>query len=171
MNDEFIAFKKESFDLICSNFNAHFYNDFLGFLIQSNYCLKQDGFFIGSFIGNDSLELLKQVFYEIETEKYQKFTPRFIPTTDVKTSGMMMQKANFKDVISIIEEVEISYTDPKKILLDIKNSGLSNIMFNRGKEFVTKNFLNEVYKKLENSKINNQIKINLNIVIVFGWKK
>ncbi|MFT5795764.1 MAG: NADH dehydrogenase [ubiquinone] 1 alpha subcomplex assembly factor 5 [Ulvibacter sp.] len=171
MNDEFIAFKENVFDLICSNLNAHFYNDLLGYFIQSHHCLKTNGFFIASFIANDSFFSLKKIFNEIEVENYQRFVPRFIPTTDIKTVGMLLQKAGFSDIVSVVEKVDINYDNPAKIFLDIKNSAGSNIMFDRGKKFMTKKFLNDIYKKLEDSKINNKINVNLNIVIIFGWKK
>ena len=121
MNDEFIAFKENVFNLICSNLNAHFYNDLLGYFIQSHHCLKKNGFFIASFIANDSFLLLKKIFNEIEVENYQRFVPRFIPTTDIKTVGMLLQKAGFSDIVSVVEKVDINYDNPAKIFLDIKN--------------------------------------------------
>ena len=171
MNDEFISFKENSFNLICSNLNAHFYNDLLGFFIQSQHCLKQDGFFIASFIAGNSFSLLKQIFNEIEIEKYQRFTPRFIPIADIKTATMLLQKAGFSDIISVTEEVNINYSDPKKIFLDIKNAAGSNIMLNRSKKFMTKNFLKEIYQRLEEKKMDGKININLDVIIIFGWKK
>ncbi len=171
MNDEFIAFKEESFDLICSNMNAHFYNDLLGFFIQSYYSLKNNGFFIASFIAQNSFSILKKVFNVIEVEKYQRFVPRLLPTTDVKTAGMLLQKSGFSDIVSMIEEVNIDYDDPKNIFLDIKNSEGSNIMFYRSKKFITKSFFNDICQELEKNKIGGKIKVNLNIIIISGWKK
>lgn len=171
MNDEFLSFKENSFDLICSNLNAHFYNDLLGFFIQSLYCLKKKGFFITSFIAIDSLKNLKEAVNTAEIEKYQRFSPRFLPLTDIKTSAMLMQKAGFQDVVSLTEEINIDYDDPMKILLDIKNASGSNIMFDRSKKLMHKNFLNEILSKLEQKRIKGKININLNIIILFGWKK
>lgn len=168
MNDEFISFKKDSFDLVFSNLNAHFYNDLLGFFIQSHHILRKKGFFIASLIANDSFTMLRQIFNEIE--EYQRFAPRFIPTTDIKTVGMLMQKAGFKDVVSTIEEVKITYQNPENIFKDIKNSASGNIMFDRSKKFMSKGFYKKICDKLEERKSDGRIEINLNIIMVLGYK-
>lgn len=170
MNDEFISFKKDSFDLVFSNLNAHFYNDLLGFFIQSHHILRKKGFFIASLIANDCFTILKQIFNEVEIEEYQRFAPRFIPTTDIKTVGMLMQKAGFKDVVSAIEEVKITYQNPENIFKDVKNSASGNIMFDRSKKFMSKGFYKRICDKLEERKLDGKIEVNLNIIIVFGYK-
>ncbi len=44
-------------------------------------------------------------------------------------------------------------------------------MFNRSKKFMTKNFLKEIYQRLEEKKMDGKININLDVIIIFGWKK
>ena len=166
-DDQLLCFKPESFDLIVSNCNLHFINDLPGFLVQIKSLLKEKGLFIASFFGGVTLQQLRQAFYRSELEYYNAVSPRIIPFVDVKSAGMLMRSAGFKNCISEREDIVVSYQDPLNLLKDIKNMGEANIMFKRSKKFVTGSFL-----KLLNSLYgdhDSNIDANFELITVSGW--
>lgn len=170
MDDEFLCFKKQSFDLIVSNLNLHIINDIPNFLLQIKNCLKPNGIFIASFFGGQSLKELREVFYQIETENYGAISPRIIPFIDVKDAGILMQKAGFTDTVSEIEKIEISYINPLSLLRDLKNMGEGNILYKRSRKFFSKKllFLLEIlYQKLY-SDSESRVNASFEIITITG---
>ena len=131
----------QQFDLIINFLNLHFVNDVLGNLIKSKTLLKQDGIFIGCFFGGTTLKELREVFNKIELEIYGGISPRIIPFIDVKTAGSLLQKAGFKNVITDSQIIEISYSSLLKLLQDLRNMGLGNILIDQSKKPITKKML------------------------------
>lgn len=173
MDDELICFKEQSFDLVLSNLNLHFINEIPQNLVAIKKLLKPDGLFIASFFGEENLKELKDVFLQAEQEIYGGITPRIAPNVDVKTAGMLLQKAGFVDVVAEKHRFEVEYSHPKKLLQDLKNMGEANILNDRSRKFMTKNFLFNLtnwYQKLY-CRDNNQYLATFEIIILTGWKK
>ncbi|MDA0902523.1 MAG: class I SAM-dependent methyltransferase [Proteobacteria bacterium] len=172
MDDEFLAFEDESFDLVISNCNFHLINDPVGALIQINKTLKKGGFFIASFFGGETLKALRDVFEKSELQYYGGVSPRLIPFIDVKSAGALMQRAGFNSVVSHSEDIEIAYDNPIKLLQDLKHMGESNILFKRSKKFASKGFLSLVENKYRDlyADDENRCLANFEIVTVSGWK-
>ena len=173
MDDELLCFKEQSFDLIISNLNLHFINDIPQNLVAIKNLLKPDGMFIASFFGEENLKELKDVFLQTEQKIYGGISPRIAPNIDVKTAGMLLQKAGFVDVVSQKHRFEVEYSHPEKLLDDLKNMGESNIINDRSRKFMTKSVLfdlTNLYQKLYSTK-NNQSLATFEIIILTGWKK
>jgi SAM-dependent methyltransferase len=173
MDDENLCFKEQSFDLVLSNLNLHLINDIPKNLVQIKNLLKPDGLFIASFFGEENLKELKAVFMQVEQEIYGGITPRIAPNIDVKTAGMLLQKAGFVDVVASKHSVVVEYSHPKKLLEDLKNMGEANILEGRSRKFMTKKFLfnlTNLYQKLY-CRHNNQYLATFEIIILTGWKK
>ena len=173
MDDENLSFPDQSFDLILSNLNLHFINNIPQNLLTIRKLLKPNGLFIGSFFGEANLKELRETFLQIEQKFYNAISPRIIPNIDVKTAGMLLQKAGFFDTVSQKHSFEVEYSHPKNILNDLKNMGESNIINNKSKKFITKTFLFELtnlYQKLY-SRPNNQSLATFETIIVTGWNK
>ncbi len=141
MDDELLCFKEKSFDLIINNLNLHFVNDVMTSLIQSKAILKDYGIFVSCFFGGNTLNELRDVFNKAELEMYGGISPRIIPFIDIKDAGSLVQKSGFKNVITDSQIIEISYSNILKLLQDLKNMALSNILFDRNKKFITKKML------------------------------
>lgn len=151
MDDELPCFKKQLFDLIISNLNLHFVNDIPQNLIEIKKLLKPGGLFIASFFGEQNLKELREVFYQTEQKFYNGITPRIAPNIDIKTMGMILQKAGFADVVVEKYNFEVEYSDIKKLLQDLKNMGEANVLEARSQKFITKKILfdlTETYKSL-----------------------
>ena len=113
--------------------------------------------FPGSFFGGTTLKELRDVFYKIELEISGGISPRIIPFIDVKTAGSLAQKVGFRNIICDSQVIEISYSSLLKLFSDLRNMGLSNILFDRNKKFISKkmlflmeNLIKELYDDGEN---------------------
>lgn len=141
IDDEELNFAQNSFDLVVNNLNLHFNNDVLGILNQNKKLLKDEGLFVCSFFGGTTLKELRDVFNKIELQLYNGISPRIIPFIDIKTAGALAQNANFKNIICDSQIIEISYSSLLKLLQDLRNMGLGNILFYRNKRPLTKKML------------------------------
>ena len=186
MDDEILCFKEQSFDLILSNLNLHLVNDIPRNLVSIKNLLKSGGFFITSFFGEENLKELREVFFQTEQKFYGGISPRIAPLIDIKTAGMMLGKAGFVDVVAEKHRFLVEYSNPKKLLVDLKNMGEANILNDRSQKFITKNFLfnlTELYKNLysvADSSLTDQENVGLlekntlatfEIIILAGWKQ
>ena len=171
MDDELLAFKEQSFDLILSNLNLHFINDLPTNLAQIRKILKTNGLFIASFFGGKNLHELRQIFYACEEEIYGGISPRLIPFIDAADAGKLMLKAGFRNSISQSKKINISYSNPLKLLTDLKQMGEANILYSRSKKFISRKFLTrfgELYKQ-NYSDDEGQVNATFEIVIISGW--
>ncbi len=162
----------DSFDLVLSNLNLHFINEIPQFLLQVKEALKPDGVFIASFFGEENLHELAHVLHQSEIEIYGGISPRMPPTIDVKTAAALLQKAGFADPISEFAKIEVNYSDPMKLLKDLKFMGQSNILTKRSRRFFTKKFLAKIlenYRKLYGSP-DGTVLATFEIITVTGWK-
>jgi SAM-dependent methyltransferase len=166
-DDEFLPFKKGSFDLIVSNLNLHFYNFIPQFLLQTKSMLKPGGIFIASFFGEENLSKLARVLFETESEICGGISPRMPPLIDVKTAANLFVKAGFLGVVSTLEKIEVSYKNAISFLKDLKSIGLSNIMNKRSARFFTETFLNRVCENYETI-CDGEVIANYEIIIVVG---
>tara|TARA_A100001015_G_C15039324_1_gene738503 strand:+ start:1587 stop:2363 length:777 start_codon:yes stop_codon:yes gene_type:complete len=172
LDDELLPFKDESFDLVISNLNIHHINKVPEFLLQTHSVLKKGGFFIASFFGENNLVDLKRAVFEAENETLDGVSARFMPVIDIKSAANLLQSAGFRDPVASLDVVNTEYSNPKKILTDIKLMGQGNILLKRSKKFVNKKFLDEIYNKYAKiSKISdNSFNVKYEIIIVSGWK-
>src|SRR3989338_7138090 len=148
-DEENLFSEKNSFDLIVSNLNLHFINNILQFLLQVKNLLKPGGIFIASFFGEENLSELAHVLYKTENEIYGGISPRMMPTIDVKTAAALLQKVGFANPISDFEKIKVEYSNPQKLLNDLKFMGQGNILTKRSRRFFTKNFLQKIFQNYQ----------------------
>jgi SAM-dependent methyltransferase len=127
-DEEFLPFLNESFDLVLSNLNLHSVNDLPGSLAQIQRSLKKDGLFVSSFVGENSLKELKEVFVKSEIDVGKNVHFHVSPTISSDTLSSLMVRAKFNDVVVDKDTVSIIYKTPQEILSDLQNSGESNCM-------------------------------------------
>jgi len=158
-DEEYLAFKSDSFDMVISNLNLHFINHIPQFLNQVKQILKTNGMVIMSFFGEDNLPELAQAIYLSENELYGGISSRMIPTIDIKTAGQLFVKSGFRNVIADIDEISLEFEDVMKLLYSLKFMSLGNVLMSRSRKFFSKKLLEktcENYKKfhcLENGNI------------------
>ncbi len=151
LDEEFLPFQDNSFDLVMSVLNLHWVNDLLGTLIQIRRVLKPGGLFVASFIGGRSLNEVKRVFVDIESKLGLNVNFHVPPMIATKSLTELLQKAKFKDVVVDENLMKVNYQDPMKILKDLQAMGESNCMGGGSIRYLRKDVLNvfsDEYRKL-----------------------
>ena len=171
-DDEFLPFKANSFDLVFSNLNMQFINEIPQFLLQIKEVLKPNGIFIASFFGEENLRELNHIIQLSENEIYGGISPRLPPTIDVKTAAMLLQKSGFKNPVSSLEKIMISYKEPLSLLKDLKNMALGNILRKKSQRFFSKKLLQKLIENYQNlyKNKNGEIQAQFEVIIISGQK-
>ncbi|MCT4635596.1 MAG: class I SAM-dependent methyltransferase [Rickettsiales bacterium] len=150
VDEENLPFANEKFDLIISLLNLHKVNDLPGCLIQLRNSLKPNGILIASMLGEKTLPELRATLAKTEIEHCGGISPRMMPLIELKQLGSLLQRAKFNMPVIDKDHVEIHYSNPLELLYDLRNMGETNIMLNRNKKYVGKEF----WKKFRKNYIN-----------------
>jgi NADH dehydrogenase [ubiquinone] 1 alpha subcomplex assembly factor 5 len=132
-DEELLPFADGAFDLIISNLSLHWVNDLPGALIQARRALKPDGLFLAAMLGGHTLTELRQSLMEAETKVEGGFSPRVSPFVDVRDGGDLLQRAGFALPVADADVISVSYTDPFRLLADLRGMGETNAVFERRK--------------------------------------
>lgn len=134
-DEEFLPIAPGSVDLITSNLSLHWVNDLPGALIQARMALKQDGLFIASMLGGDTLKELRDCLTEAEVEIEGGLSPRVSPFAGVRDMGSLMQRAGFSMPVIDSDEITVTYDHPLKLMADLRGMGEANAVLERRKSF------------------------------------
>lgn len=122
--------------------------------------LSINGIFIGTFF---SLNNLKELFTELAKQDATlcgQPIPRSLPLMDIKTIGMLLNNAGFKNPIVFTQNFEFTFKNLKDALYFIKHNGEANCLKLREGSFLAGSILK---KTLANYKKN----VTLNFEICF----
>lgn len=103
-------------------------NDVVGYFIQIKNALQSDGVFIASFLGENSVTLLKNAFANAELDLSNTYNNRFHPVIDIKTLGGLLQRAGFTIPVADTEDYNVHYKDLTTMIADIRGMGESNCL-------------------------------------------
>ncbi len=148
VDEEFLDFPENSFDLVISNLTLHWVNDLPGTLVQIRRALKPDGLFLAVMFGGETLNELKQALLMAETEIKGGASPRVSPFVEIKDAGHLLQRAGFAMPVTDMDKLTVSYDHPFKLMADLKAMGENNALIERQKSFTGKAILNraaEIY--------------------------
>lgn len=131
MDEEQLPFALSAFDIVMSNLSLHWVNDLPGALAQIRLSLKPDGLFLGQVLGGETLFELRTVLGDAEHALDGGWSPRISPFADVRDLGALLQRAGFALPVVDIDTITVRYTDPFKLLKDLRGMGESNAVLER----------------------------------------
>lgn len=134
-DEEWLPFADASFDLVVSNLSLHWVNDLPGTLAQIRRILKPDGLFLGALLGGDTLVELRRAWMEAELAEEGGAGPRVAPFADVRDCGALLQRAGFALPVADCDTIAVTYTDPMRLMADLRGMGESNAVAGRRKHF------------------------------------
>ena len=142
-DEESPPFAANQFDLIVSILNLHSINDLPGCLSRLRKSLKPNGVIIASLFGENNLPQLRETLINTELQFFGGISPRMMPCIDMKQLGTLLQRTGFSSPIIDKDTITVYYQHPMKLLQDLQNMGETNIMLNRSKNYVSKDFWNK----------------------------
>ena len=125
-DEEALPFAEASFDLVISNLSLHWVNDLPGALIQIRRALKPDGLLLATLFGSNTLRQLRTALYQAETQLESEFNTRLSPLPDVRDLGNLMLRAGFALPVVDLDTITVSYSDPLRLLRDLRGMGETN---------------------------------------------
>ena len=126
VDEEFLPFAPESFDLVVASVSLHWVNDLPGALIQIRRALAPDGLFLGSLPGLGTLQPLREALAEAETSLRGGLSPRVSPFPEIRDAAALLQRAGFALPVADQEEVPIAYRSPLGLFADLRAAGEAN---------------------------------------------
>lgn len=158
-------------DLAVSLLAMHSINDLTGFLIQSRLCLKPDGLFLGCLFGAGTLQELREVLFEAETQIYGGVSPRIAPFADVRDMGGLLQRAGFALPVADSETLNVRYSDIFALIRDLRAMGLTNVLNERSRKPLSRAFWAKAAALYESkfSDHDGRIRATFSVIWVSGW--
>ena len=144
VDEEYLPFAPESFDLITSALTLQYVNDLPGTLAQIRRALKPDGLFMGAMIGGGSLAELRQATLQAEEELTGGASPRVAPMADVRDLGALLQRAGFALPVADSDVVTVTYATALELMHELKAMGASNVLLERRRLPMTRALLKRI---------------------------
>ncbi|MEQ8557908.1 MAG: methyltransferase domain-containing protein [Henriciella sp.] len=123
LDEEEPAFESGRYDLVTSILSLHWVNDLPGTLVRIREGLKADGLFLGCLFGGGTLAELRSCLIEAETELTGGASARLSPLPGLQDMAGLMQRAGFALPVVDLETVTVRYSNPVKLLHDIRGMG------------------------------------------------
>ncbi|XP_038071596.1 arginine-hydroxylase NDUFAF5, mitochondrial-like [Patiria miniata] len=170
-DEEFLPFRDDSLDLVVSSLSLHWVNDLPGTLKQILRALKNDGVFIGSIFGSDTLFELRCSLQLAEQEREGGFAPHISPFTDMQDLGNLLTRAGFNMLTIDIDEVTVNYPSMLELMQDLKGMGESNASWSRKSVLHrgTQTAAAAIYKDMYGNE-DGSVPATFQILYMIGWK-
>ncbi|PCJ97491.1 MAG: SAM-dependent methyltransferase [Zetaproteobacteria bacterium] len=170
-SEEFLPVAPKSMDLILSNLNLHTVNDLPGALLQIRNTLKDDGLFMASIFGGETLHELRKVIADVELSMLGGVSPRVAPFADKPQMGDLLQRARLNLPIVDSEIITVTYDSVFKLLHDIRSMGESNTIIARNKTPLGKEFFMRLAKQYQEefAEEDGRIVASFEIIFLHGW--
>ena len=158
-------------DLVLSNLSLHWVNDLPGALIQIRRALKPDGLLLATLFGSNTLQQLRIALCQAETPLESEFNTRLSPLPDVRDLGNLMLRAGFALPVVDLDTITVSYSDPLRLLRDLRGMGETNATNGRRLNFSRRTTILracEIYLKTFTD-ADGRIPATFEILTLTGW--
>ena len=168
---EALPLAARSMPCIVSLLDLQLVNDLPGALVQIERALSPDGLFIGVMLGGGSLQELREVFLQAESEITGGAALRVAPFADVRDLGGLMQRAGFALPVVDADQVTVRYAHMLDLLKDLRHMGWANPLAGRPRNFLRRDVLvraGEIYAE-RFSDPDGRIRATFTLVWLTGW--
>jgi SAM-dependent methyltransferase len=172
MDEEFLPFAPESFDLIVSNLGLHWVNDVPGALTQIRAALKPGGMFIASLVGEQSLHELRGCLVDAELAVMGGISPRLSPTIDLHGASALMQRAGFALPVADKESITLRYMNMFALMRDLRGMGQTNTHAGRVRQATRRGIFFEAARLYQDrfGDMQGHIPATFDIIYLHGWR-
>ncbi|MEM8813824.1 MAG: methyltransferase domain-containing protein [Pseudomonadota bacterium] len=171
IDDEVPPLRSESVDLVLSVLALQFTNDLPGVLAQIRRVLKPDGLFMAALIGGDTLHELRACLTDAEAELSAGLSPRVTPSAEIKSLGVLLQRAGFALPVADQERLTIRYADLKALIGDLRAMAATNFLSARNRAIPVRSLFSrasEMYAE-RYADPDGRIRATFDIIWLSGW--
>ena len=133
-DEEALPFRDASLDLVVSALALQFVNDLPGTFAQVRRALRPDGLFLAALVAGDTLTELRQAFAQAEAEVTGGASPHVAPFADVRSLGMLLQRAGFALPVTDLDRITVRYETPFGLMSDLRRMGATNALRERARK-------------------------------------
>jgi len=130
-DEEALAVRDGSLDLIVSALSLQMVNDLPGALAQMRRALKPDGLLLAALLGGRTLAELREALLAAESEITGGAAPRVAPVTDVRDLGALLQRAGFALPVADSDVVTVTYASPLALFADLRAMAATSVLVDR----------------------------------------
>ena len=158
-------------DLVIHALSLHWADDLLGQIIQCRRALKPDGLFIGVMFGGQSLNELRSVLAQAESDVTGGMAPRIVPMGEIRDLGALLQRAGLALPVADGFKRSILYRNMPHLLGDLRGMGESNALANRHRAPLSRGVMNraETLYQQAFSDAEGRLKCTVETLFLTGW--
>lgn len=171
MDEEFIPFAPQTFDLVLCPFSLHRVNDVPGTLVQLRRILKSDGLLLAAFPGGESLIELRQSFMKAELALRNGARLRVHPLIDRQQAAALMQRAGYALPVIDAERLTVTYDNAFRLMQDLRGMGETQSLHMRERALTGKDLLLQMARTYQDdfSEDDGRIRATFEMVFLSGW--
>jgi SAM-dependent methyltransferase len=171
LDEERLPFAPGSLDLVVSSLGLHWTNDLPGALVQIRRALKPDGLFLAALLGGSTLIELRTCLFEAEAEVTGGAGPRVSPFAEALDAAALLQRAGFALPVVDSDRAVTRYSDPLKLLRDLRAMGETNALLDRPPRPLTREVLARAMALYAARFADGQgrLKATFEILTITGW--
>jgi len=163
---EALPYVSNSFDIVFSASTYQWCNEISNALIDSYRVLKNDGLFVFSTFGPDTLNELRESFAKVDN------MPHVSNFLDMQTIGDQMLAMGFADTVIESDVITVEYSSPLQLLKDLKATGATNHLQQRSRGLMGKSRIRKMIAEYEELILeNNKYPASYEVIYGHGWKK
>jgi SAM-dependent methyltransferase len=134
-DEEALPFGDSTLDLVVGCLTLHWVNDLPGALVQIRRALRPGGLFLAAMLGGDTLIELRHAFLEADAATIGGASPHTSPMAELADMSALMQRAGFKEPVSDLDTVTVTYDDALALMRDLRNMGEAGAALARRRGF------------------------------------
>ena len=128
---EALSLSEGGHDLVVHAMSLHWANDLVGQLVQCRRALQPDGLFLGVLFGGQTLNELRSVLAQAESEITGGLSPRVLPMAEIRDLGGLLQRAGFALPVADSYAKTVLYRDAFHLMQDLRAMGEGNALAKR----------------------------------------
>lgn len=167
----FAPLADQSLDLFVSNLLLHWVNDVPGLLAQARAALRPDGLLLVSFLGGRTLQELRSVLAQAETELGQGPRHRVSPFADAQDGAQLLQRARFALPVADSDVITVRYDTIFGLFRDLKAMGETAAFAKRPESPLTRAIIaraGDIYAR-NYCDDDGRIRATFEIITLTGW--
>lgn len=171
LDDEHLPFREGVADIVVSCLGLHWINNLPSALLSIIAFLKDDGVFIGSMFGGETLYELRCSLQLAETEREGGFSPHVSPFARPQDIGSLLHGAGFNMITIDTDEMCIAYPSMFDLMFDLQGMGESNASWNRRTHLSRETMIaaSAIYKEMYGN-ADGSIPATFQVYSFIGWK-